>query len=247
MDSSKERKCIEKSLALRIASSKARLAKIQKEGIALREENPLSGLIEGIRGGITWEEKTSGKINQILILPLLILVILFMMILNSLIHITHCWDIHKKKQELKKEIRELENVRINKNYSALQYDYQRDKRVQKALSFWGVELDKDTFTSDIPKDNTLWSLWRRYGLDKDTFSSEERIGLVQEWLDTLYGKELTKNLNVEERVQATIDCNAEVHKRFHESNKGLHRCILFMNPLDSVIRELSKELLNYKG
>ncbi|MGB5218471.1 MAG: hypothetical protein WBN66_09235 [Smithella sp.] len=240
----KEQECIEKSLAVKIASTKARLAKLHEDGIPFEGENPLSGLIEGIRGGIAWEEKTNGKIKQILILPLLIPAILFMMILTPLIYISHRWDVLKKKQELKKEIRELNNARINKNYSALQYDYQREKKFQKTLSFWGGKLNKNIFTSNIPKDNTLWSLWRLYGLDKDTFSSDERISLVRDWLDTLYGKEVTIKLNIEKKIRETMELHAKANEPYFQRKVGAAH-FYFMNPVDSVIRNLSKELPSY--
>ncbi len=245
MDSNKQRACIIKSLEVKIASEKARLAKLQKEGIPFDRENPLSGIMDGLRGGITWEEKTSGKIRQLLLLPLLIVMFLLVTVLLPFIYITHLRDVHKKKQELKKEITELEDVLINKS-SALQYDYQKDKKRQGTLSFLGVKSDKDIFTSDIPKDNTLWSLWILYGLKENTFSSVERISLVRDWIDILYGQAVTSKLNIEERVKETIDRNAEAGKHFYESSKGEHHnCILFMNPVDSVIRALSEELPIY--
>lgn len=241
----KEQECIEKSLEVRIASAKAQLDKLQKEGIPFDRENPLSGIIDGVRGGITWEEKISDKIKQILLLPLLPIVLLLVSVLLPFIYITHLRDVSKKKQGLKKEIIELEDVRINKNYPVLQYDYRKDKKLQATLSFLGVKADKDVFSSNIPKDNTLYSLWRLYGLDK-TFSSDERIGLVRDWIDILYGKEVADKLNIEGRVQETMARNAGVSESFHESSNELHHnCILFMNPVDSVVRDLSKELPSY--
>lgn len=241
----KEQECIEKSLVVRLTAAKARLAKLQKEGIPFDRENPLSGIIDGVRGGITWEEKISDKIKQILLLPLLPIVLLLVSVLLPFIYITHLWDVHKKKQELKKEISELENVRINKDYSALRYDSRKDKQLQNILSVLGSKFDKDIGSSDIPQDNTLWSLWKLYGLEK-SFSSEARIDLVRNWIDILYGKEVADKLNIEGRVKETMARNAGVSESFHESNNELHHnCILFMNPVDSVVRDLSKELQSY--
>jgi hypothetical protein len=205
MNCNKERGCIKKSQEVKIASAKARLVHLQNNGMPF--ENPIVGLFGG---GIKWEEKTSSRIRQILLLPLVIVVCLLMAILIPFMYITHLWDVQKKKQELKKEINELNN-----------YAY------------------------DLPQDKTLLSLWFLHGLDAYAFSSDERISLIKDWIDTLYGQAVTNALQIEKRVIDIEESNGEFQRMVHEDKSNLVRCVILQSSVDSLIRNLSEELPCY--
>ena len=56
--------------------------------------------IRGLTCGITWNESLGGKIKQIAILPLALLLILLLIAMMPIAYIFHLWEVYQKKKEL---------------------------------------------------------------------------------------------------------------------------------------------------
>ena len=105
--SAKETRCIEKSHETRLAAAKSRLADLKKNGI------PFDSPVSGLAGGITWNESLGGKIKQIAILPLALLLVLLLIAMTPIAYIFYLWEVYQKRGELEREVQALETESLS--------------------------------------------------------------------------------------------------------------------------------------
>lgn len=98
--------------------------------------------------------------------------------------------------------------------------------------------------TETPTIKTLESLWQLHGLDEYKYSSEERLELLSEWIEILYGKRIAEGLNLNQRVEAMAIRHAEANRPYYEGKSDAPH-FYFVSPVDSLIRELSEELPEY--
>ena len=100
--SDKERCCIKKSHEERLAAAKTRLTELKEGGI------PFDSPVSGIAGGIEWKEGVVGKLKQVAIFPVTLLLLLILVLLMPFAYAGHVLKLHQKKNELEREIREID-------------------------------------------------------------------------------------------------------------------------------------------
>lgn len=101
-------------------------------------------------------------------------------------------------------------------------------------------LSTETLSFDMPDDKNIEALWRLHGLEGHEYSSDTRLDLLCGWVDILYGSGNSEAHKLRERVHEFIP---------HRVTDGLDYldipCILFVPPVDCLIRKLSEELPTY--
>lgn len=101
-------------------------------------------------------------------------------------------------------------------------------------------LSTETLSFDAPDDKSIEALWRLHGLEGHEYSSDTRLDLLCGWVDILYGSGSSEAHKLRERVHEFIP---------HRVTDGLNYldipCILFVPPVDCLIRKLSEELPTY--
>lgn len=161
MGSSREHQCIKAASEARIASAQRRLDNLRDNGMPF--DSPLSGFTWGIE----WKDRPGERIKQILLFPVAFILITFLALMVPVAHLMHQVAIHKKKQNLKKEITDEEvNPDIAstpkiKTLGALwqlhgldEYKHSSDERVE-LLSKWLEILYEKNVVVDLDINNRV--------------------------------------------------------------------------------------------
>ena len=90
-----EHRCIQLASDAKLTVAKRRLSELE----SIRFDSPLKGL-----GGFVWETDSRRKIQQILLVPL---AVLLMALLVPLAYLVHIWGIREERRALKRQIRAL--------------------------------------------------------------------------------------------------------------------------------------------
>lgn len=96
-----------------------------------------------------------------------------------------------------------------------------------------------------PEEKTLGQLWRYYGLDRD-FSKAEQYRLLSDWIDLLYGPEITQRFNFEQMSADISKRNAKANAPYYrgEPNAAHYH---FVDNARSLAIEISEKLPPYKN
>ena len=100
-------------------------------------------------------------------------------------------------------------------------------------------------SDSVPDIKTIGQLWSLQGPSEYLCDDDERLELLKYWVTVLYGKETLHDLQIEQRINAIQDRNAEARKRQSQVNGGGFICLRFISIVDALIRELSNELPEY--
>lgn len=95
----------------------------------------------------------------------------------------------------------------------------------------------------FPVEKNISALWDLQGLDGGEYTPDLKLQLIHEWLDILYGPGTADALNIEGHIQDIARGHAEANRSFYEGKGGPH--ILFVPPVETMIKEISKELSEY--
>ncbi len=82
--------------------------------------------------------------------------------------------------------------------------------------------------------SSLKDLWFSYGIDKH-YPEEDRIKILQQWLEMLYPKTVYDRINIPNRLNSQIEAQVQARKRIGAT------CVLFADTLDTVVRNISNE------
>lgn len=126
------------------------------------------------------------------------------------------------------------------------------------MDLWELRQDKkktrnlidaaqtDTAPIEVPDEKTLEALWSLHGLpDGYRFSVDERLGLLNEWIEILYGKVVAKNLNLESRLDTMYERHADANHSWYMREEGAVK-FFFPPEFDTLLQQLTKELPPYE-
>ena len=97
---------------------------------------------------------------------------------------------------------------------------------------------------EAPKTKTLDSLWQLYGLSERACTNEERLQLLSEWIEILYGESIAKGVNLNQRLETIMSMHAIANRPYYDGESGAAH-FYFGSPVDCLISELSEELPEY--
>lgn len=101
-------------------------------------------------------------------------------------------------------------------------------------------LSTETRSFDVPDNKNLAALWRLHGLEGQGYSSDTRLDLLCGWVDILYGSGSSEAHRLRERVHEFIPQRVTDGLAYVDIP-----CILFVPPVDCLIRKLTEELPTY--
>lgn len=117
---------------------------------------------------------------------------------------------------------------------------EKKKKLKKEIIF-EAQASKNR---EVPKIKTLKQLWSIHGFDEHKYTTEERIELLEKWINILYGADMALSLNLEERVKIIELRHSEANKSYHKGEIDAH-FFHFISPVDALIQNLSEELPTY--
>ena len=97
---------------------------------------------------------------------------------------------------------------------------------------------------ESPKTKTLASLWQLHGLSERACTNEERLQLLSEWIEILYGESIAKGVNLNQRLETIMSMHAIANRPYYDDESGAAH-FYFGPPVDCLISELSEELPEY--
>jgi hypothetical protein len=164
-----------------------------------------------MRDKMKWEDNIGGIIRQIVLLPVMIVICLFLLIITPFIYATYLRDVRKEKSELKDEIDR----------------WSSEPRLFK-----------------VPDIKQLATLWAVHGIESYKYPFEIQFSLLGQWLDILYGKEVSETLNLGDRI-------TEIQKQQAMGSLDSHKNrnkqdVPIVPPIPMLIRKLSDELPPYE-
>ena len=109
------------------------------------------------------------------------------------------------------------------------------------------EIADETIKPEImsmPTVKNLKALWQLHGLDQHKYNSDERLELLSKWLESLYGKDMVANIDLNHRVKAISVRHVKANLPYYEGRCGAAH-FHFVPPVECLIAELSKELPGY--
>ena len=126
-------------------------------------------------------------------------------------------------------------------YLAHRWDIYKQKQTLKR-----EVADEKTRPSDteLPALKTLDALWQLHGLLESKYSSDERLDLLSQWLEILYGTDVAEDLAIKHRVDAIGARHLKANRSYHEYQYGAAH-FNFAAAVESLIRQLSDELFEY--
>lgn len=83
-----------------------------------------------------------------------------------------------------------------------------------------------------------------HGFDECKYSLENRVSLLCDWTEILYGCEVARNLRLQERVGEIAGRNLDVNIRSYQDEDVRHFRIA--SSVDSLVRQLSKEFSAFR-
>jgi len=105
-------------------------------------------------------------------------------------------------------------------------------------------LETNPYPTHAPNKKTLESLWDIYGMEKDNYSQDERMNLLNTWIENLYGKKILESLNLKSKIKQIAENHRKANQPYYEGEEAPH--YHFMPPFDELISNLSEELPPYK-
>jgi hypothetical protein len=146
-----ERQCVEQSLIVKSNSAQRQLTDLRKNGIPI--EHPLSGFTTQVE----WEKEPRKRIIQILLMPPVITLVIFVFLLTfPIAYVLNIRTAHIKKRDLEKEIKLCD----------LNFESTKKPNIKTVESLWELHgLDDNKYTMDECID--LLSKWIKilYGAD----------------------------------------------------------------------------------
>lgn len=159
-----------------------------------------------------WEENVGGKIKQIVLLPVMLVMYSFLLIMTPFIYAVHWRNVHKEKSKLRDEINR-----------------------------WSSEPR----SFKVPDSKQLASLWAVHGLESYGYAFEIQVDLLREWLDILYGNDISDALHLRDRISEIETQQADTRIQFNKKNRQIPHVTL-TPPIPTLIRRLSDELPPYE-
>lgn len=102
----------------------------------------------------------------------------------------------------------------------------------------------DISSMQLPKCKTIFELWNFLDLDySDNHDALKNI--LNEWLIIIYGKEISQNVEIESRLKEIAESHGKANKDYYDGVPGAPH-FTFASPLETLIRNLSDELPNYR-
>jgi hypothetical protein len=161
-----ESQCIEQALIMKSNSAQQCLNNLRKNGIPF--DHPLSGATSQIE----WEKEPKKRLIQILLVPPIITLIIFVFLLTyPIAYMINIWSTYKIKRELKKEIKSCD----------LNYISAQSPNIKTLESLWELHGLDDKYTNDECIE--LLSAWIKilYGADIATnINICQKIDIISE-------------------------------------------------------------------
>jgi len=95
-----------------------------------------------------------------------------------------------------------------------------------------------------PRCKTIFELWNYLELDySDHYDALKNI--LNEWLTIIYGEEISQNIEIDSRLKEIAESHSKANKDYYDGVPGAPH-FTFASPLETLIRNLSDELPNYR-
>ena len=118
--------------------------------------------------------------------------------------------------------------------------HQKKKELEREIQ----AIESELLSDQVPDRKDVESLWRLHGLDERKYSLDERVNLLSNWIDTLYGKDASNNLRLKSKAEDIAERNFKANLPCYEDKDAPH--FRFVSPVDSMARQLSEELPPYQ-
>lgn len=97
-----------------------------------------------------------------------------------------------------------------------------------------------------PENKTLESLWNLYGLNNGEYDIKDKIKLLTDWIEILYGEQSNENLDLNQELSSIVDEHVKTDTLYFQYNVNATN-LLFKSPIQLLIFKLSKGLREYEG
>ena len=115
---------------------------------------------------------------------------------------------------------------------------------KRDIKFKIKELETGNLPNQFPTKKILEELWLIHGMSSRKYSSDEALGLLERWLDTLYGDEVSK-LQLSVRIKEICNRQMKTNLPYYEGKPNAAH-FHFIAPIEVLIQELSLELPEYQ-
>jgi hypothetical protein len=207
--SDKERRCVKQAREKHVQALQR-----QVEDLATRPDPLFAGPLAGF-DGLQRQDTTRGRVIQMLLMPLSILVIGVLALGTPFAYLGHLLNRRKSR-----EARQIEMGALRAKIAAMRND----------LSLPGPIEPK-----------TIGGLWSACAIGGMSLSDQEALQLLNEWVETLYGRATRDTLQLENRAAAIHRDRAETYAR--AAMNGIF--VTHMSILAVLLREIEQELPPY--
>jgi len=120
-------------------------------------------------------------------------------------------------------------------------EYLKKRKVKSDIK----ELENEILQAQLPTNKVLAELWRLHGMCSRKYSSDEIVRLLRDWINILYGEDVCKKLQLNNRVREIsarqMTANSPYYK---DKSKAAH--FHFVALVNVLINELTFELPAYE-